>query len=186
MYSTGATNIGNFMCWLFENGILEKIQDMITWQRYEIWMILQLRQVKDMSMDLVPLLLHGSDGGGDNGQSDTLPPLGILYGICGGEEDARRAEKIICNSGILYATPLLLQRFGSDLSSNADDNRSGAVECNDIPPGDKKPELVTVECITRYRYKENWFDYSKVVCRFMITSTTVDEEDGVLSSESMV
>jgi len=127
MYSTGVTNVGNFMGRLFENGNLEKSQEMITWQRYEIWMSLQLRQAKGMSMDLAPLLYHGGDGGGDNGRSDTPPPLGILYGICGGEENVRRAEKIICNSGILYATPLLLQRFGSDLSGNDDDNRSGAV-----------------------------------------------------------
>ena len=110
-------------------------------------MSLQLRQAKDMSMDLALLFLHGGDGRGDNGRSDAPPPLGILYRICGEEEDVRRAEKIICNSGILYATTLLLQRFVSDLSGNDDGNRSGAVECNNIPPGEKKSKLVAVECL---------------------------------------
>ena len=151
MYSTGATNVGNFMGQAFENGNLEKSQEMITWQRDEIRMSLQLIQANGMCMDLAPLLPHGGDGEGDNGRSNTLPTLGILYRICGGEEDVKRADNIICNSDILYATPLLLQKFGPDLIGNDDDNISSAVECNNMPPGDKKPELVAVEYLMRYR-----------------------------------
>jgi len=53
---------------------------------------------------------------------------------------------------------------------------------DDVPPGETEPESVSVECLTRYKHKDDWFDCSKVICRFTIPSPNSDEEDGSVFS----
>ena len=84
LHSTSATDVGNFMGRSFENRNLEKGQEMINRQRYEMRTSLQLRLANGLIMDLVLLLHHWGEGGGHGEGSDVPPPLGILHGIYGG------------------------------------------------------------------------------------------------------
>ena len=64
LHSTSATDVGNFMGRIIENGNMEKGQEMIDWQRYKMRTSLQIRLVKGLIMDLAPLLHHEGNGGG--------------------------------------------------------------------------------------------------------------------------
>jgi len=129
LHSTTNEDVGKFMGKSFENGNLDKGQEMITWKRYEMGQSLQLLQAKGLIMDLAPLLHHGgsSSNGDDNNNNPTSPSiLGILHGLCGGNEDLPRATKIVYDSDNFYAAPSLLK-----LISNPENNNQKTITTTD-------------------------------------------------------
>jgi len=134
LHSSSGKDVGNYMGKSFENGNLEKGQEMIVWQRVQMRESLQLLHAKGLIMDLAPLLYEGPDngiGGGGGGTTTTEgksldvagqpSPLGGLHGVCGGESDIPRAEKMVHDSDIYYAAPSLLRLSSHPIKCSSSD-----------------------------------------------------------------
>ena len=120
LHSSNVKDLCSFMAKAFENGNLEKGREMISWQRNKMSQSLQLLEAKGLIMDLAPLLNYG-----DPSDPKSPPPIGVVHGLCGGDNDVERVEKIIRDSGNFYAAPSLLHLSGDEASGSSawSDNR---------------------------------------------------------------
>ena len=131
LHSTSAKDVARFLPKSFENGNLSKGLEMLSWQRYNMNLSIQLLEAKSIVMDLAPLLTKN-----DLYTSNTDFPkaIGARHGICGVPNlDIIRAEKIVKDSTYLHSAPSLLSlsnyhHLGSVSSPNSwSDNRDFTV-----------------------------------------------------------
>ena len=115
LHSSSEKDLCSFMAKAMDNGNLHKGREMIHWQREKMATSLQLLEAKGLIMDLATLLNIG----------DSDPKIGPVHGLCGGDHDTERVEKIIRDSTNSNAAPSLLNLAGEKENNGKDwsDNR---------------------------------------------------------------
>lgn len=103
LHTTSESDLCKYMAMAFENGNLQKGREMLHWHRNHMIPSLQLLEAKGIIMDLAPL--HNYDTTEIN-QSHS--PIGLIHGLCGGDHDKERVEKIVRDSSNYFGAPSIL------------------------------------------------------------------------------
>ena len=140
LHTSSEKDLCSFMAKALENGNLHKGREMICWQREKMTSSLQLQQAKGLVMDLAPLMNVGG----------TIMPIGAIHGLCGEDNDAERATKIVRDSTNVNSAPSLLNlaRENTHGRGKWSDNRDFDINQFEILQKTSYP-LVTNETLLR-------------------------------------
>jgi hypothetical protein len=104
LHTTSENDLCKYMAMAFENGNLQKGREMLHWHQKNMIPSLQLLEAKGIIMDLAPLHAY------DNVDTDqTNSPIGLFHGLCGGDSDKERVEKIVRDSSNYFGAPSILR-----------------------------------------------------------------------------
>jgi hypothetical protein len=104
LHTNSESDLCKYMAMAFENGNLHKGREMLHWHRNNMIPSLQLLEAKGIIMDLAPL--HNYDSP-DINQSHS--PIGLSHGLCGGDNDKERVEKIVRDASNYFGAPSILR-----------------------------------------------------------------------------
>lgn len=115
LHTTSHIDLCKYMTKAFENGNIQKGREMLRWQIKNMTRSIQLLEAKGVIMDLAPFHNYG-----DSDDNADLTPIGLCHGLCGGDNDKERVEKMIRDSDNAFGAPSILRISANDMDKWSD------------------------------------------------------------------